>query len=93
MLFVHPGLSLEDLPDVPVGGVQDLHAIAIASERDLVVGQGGARAGAPTTANGSLAWISERSVARGGRAGLGRPGGPGRERELDHQRHRDARAG
>src|SRR5205814_5536662 len=64
----HPGLSFEDLPDVPVGGVQQPHQNGMSSsDSDAPAGR------APTTAKASAAWVSERSVARGaGPASAGR---------------------
>src|SRR5205814_5466619 len=56
-----PRLSFEDLPDVPVGGVQQLHQNGMSSsDSDAPAVR------APTTANASAAWVNDRSVARGG---------------------------
>ena len=62
---------LQHLADVPVGGVEDLHARSRQAGERVV----GRRADVAPPAR-------HRCVSDG-------PGGPRRERELDHQRHRD----
>ena len=90
-LLVEPRCALEHLADVPVGGVQELHA-ALRSEGAVVVRTGRVVAGRAAAANGSARTRRpERRPAPAGRPGLGRPGRPGRERELHRQRHRDVR--
>ena len=78
-VLVEARLPLHGLADVPVGGVQELHADSPAGREavERVVGQRGCDRG-----------IEARRRA----AAFRRPGRPRRERELDHERHRDLAA-
>ena len=80
-MLVGPAPAPDRLADVPVGGVEDLHADGEPGERVVGAGDGSAPDAVAGRRRAARA-VDARS------AGLGGPGRPGRERELDHQRHR-----